>query len=217
MNRATILIASGATVALMLAGTYVMASERATAMAQLNAEVAKAQSVSAKAQSAPANAGSPAPANAGVPTAALPTRQPGPRASDSLVDVIVYRAEPSDAEILVAYRPIEAEAEALEPEVIFDLPAPEVTVTARETAPRAAPAAAVPQAAPPPAAQPAQAAQPAPAAQPARVAQPTPQPAPVQPRVTPPPQPPEQEHHEVEDHEEHHEDHPEEHHEEDHH
>lgn len=191
MNRATILIASGAAVALMLAGTCVMASERATTMAQLSAEAAKPKPVVMQT----------------LPTAALPTRQPGPRASDSLVDVIVYRAEPSDAEILVPYRSIEVEAEAPAPEVIFDLPAPEVTVTAREAAPRAAPAAAVPQAAPPPVAQP------APAAQPARVAPPTPQPAPVQPRVTPLPQPPEQEHHEVEDHEEHHE----EHHEEDHH
>ena len=49
MNRAMILIASGATVALMLAGTYVMASERATTMAQLNAEAAKVQPAPAKA------------------------------------------------------------------------------------------------------------------------------------------------------------------------
>lgn len=194
MNRAMILIASGATVALMLAGTYVMASERATTMAQLNAEAAKVQS---------------APAKAGVPTVALPTRQPAPRASESLVDVIVYRSEPSDAEILVPYRSIEAEAEAPAPEIAAELPVPEVTVAARQAAPRAAPAAAVPQAAP------------APAAQPARAAQPAPQPAPVQPRATPQPQPPQQEQHAEEhhedDHEDHHEDHPEEHHDEDHH
>jgi hypothetical protein len=206
MNRATILIASGATVALMLAGTYAMASERATTMAQLSLEAAKAQA---------------SPAKAGIvlqttPTAALPTRAPAPRASESVVDVI-YHAEPSDAEILVPYRSIEAETEAPEPEIAFELPVPDVTVTAREAAPRAAPAAAIPQAAPPPVAQPAPEAQPAPAAQPARAVQPAPQPAPVQPRVTPPPQPPEQEQHEVEHHEEHHEDHPEEHHVEDHH
>ncbi|HQV26787.1 MAG TPA: hypothetical protein PLG23_02045 [Thermoflexales bacterium] len=196
MNRATILIASGATVALMLAGTYVMASERATTMAQLNAEAAKPKPVVMQT----------------LPTAALPTRQPAPRASDSLVDVIVYRAEPSDAEILVPYRSIEAEAEEPEPKIAADLPVPALPVITREAAPRAAPAAAVPQAAPPP------------AAQPARAAQPAPQPAPVQPRVTPPPQPPQQEYHEEEEEheeehheEEEHEDHPEEHHEEEHH
>jgi hypothetical protein len=193
MNRATILIASGAAVALMLAGTYVMASERATAMAQLNAETAKTKSAPAKAivmQTAP--------------TAALPTRSPSPRASESLVDIVFTQSEPA----YVVVTSIDAEPVEPAPVVAVDMPslvAEKAPSPAREPEPQAAAPAAPPAAAPtaaPPSPPPAAAA--APAAQ----AAPLPAPPRVEPRETPRPQPREEEHHE-----EHHEDHPEEHHE----
>ena len=199
MNRATVLILSGATVAFLLAGTYVMASERATSLAVINTPT---QAVKPVAWQSP-------------PTAVVATAIPGPRAQAIDLDVEIFsrRTDPVRARDPEAQPEASIVAEAAPALEVF-LPEPPAPFVA-EVAPTADPSFAAPQA-------PALAAAAAPAAPRAEPTQVPPRP---QPRETPPPQehheeqhPPEQhpvETHPVETHpvEQHHEDHPEEHHE----